>query len=130
MIHDKNLSMSFWAEATNTTVYIQNRSPHATLENITPKESFSWIRPDLSHLRIFGCLVYIHIPKEKRSKLEPSRKKDIFVGYSETTKGFIVYILGKSSIEIRRDVQFDEEISFKTSLNKEDKEIEIRGSLS
>jgi hypothetical protein len=26
-------------------------------------------------------IVYTHVPKEKRTKLEPSRKKDTFVGY-------------------------------------------------
>lgn len=35
-------------------------------------------KQDLSHLRIFGCHVYIHIMKEKITKLEPSRKKGIF----------------------------------------------------
>ena len=41
-------------------------------------------KPEVSHLRIFSCLVYIHIPREKRTKLDPSEKKGIFVGYSES----------------------------------------------
>jgi hypothetical protein len=41
-------------------------------------------KPSVEHLRIFGSLVYIHILKEKRTKLEPSGKKGIFVGYNET----------------------------------------------
>ena len=63
MIHDQNLPMYFWVEAINTTIYIQNRSPHATLENITPKEAFSGINPNLSHLRIFG--LHSHSQREK-----------------------------------------------------------------
>jgi len=51
-------------------------------------------KPEFSHLKIFGYLVYIHVPKEKRSKLDPSGKKGIFVGYSETSKGFKIYIQG------------------------------------
>ena len=39
--------------------------------------------PEVSHLKIFGCLVYLHVPKEKRSKLDSSGKKGIFVGYNE-----------------------------------------------
>jgi hypothetical protein len=27
-------------------------------------------------------VLYFHIPKDKRNKLEPSRKKGIFMGYS------------------------------------------------
>jgi hypothetical protein len=65
-------------------VYVQNRSPHKVLENKTPEEVFSGKVPKVSHLRIFGCPVYIHIPKDKRTKLDPSSKKGIFVGYSET----------------------------------------------
>ena len=41
------------------------------------------VKPEVGHLRIFGFLVYIHVPKEKRMKLEPSGKKGIFVGYSD-----------------------------------------------
>jgi transposase InsO family protein len=28
MIHDQNLPMFLWGEASNTTIYVQNRSPH------------------------------------------------------------------------------------------------------
>jgi len=57
-------------------------------------------------------LTYIHIPKEKRSKLDPSRKKGFFVGYSKTSKGFRIYIPGSHQIEISRDVTFDEDATF------------------
>jgi hypothetical protein len=52
-------------------------------------------------LKIFGKLNYVHIPKEKRTKLEPSRKKGIFVGYSETSKDYIIYILVQKFIEVK-----------------------------
>ena len=98
-------------------------SPHSILENITPKEAFSRIKPNLSHLRIFGCSIYIHIPKEKRTKLEPSGKKGIFVGYIENTEGYRVYIPRKRSVEISRDVKFEEDTAFKLSLSTEDEPI-------
>ena len=71
MLHDKDLPMHLW-EAASTTMYVQNHTPHTVLENKTPKEVFSGKKPEFSHLKIFGCSVYIHIPKEKRTKLEPS----------------------------------------------------------
>ena len=71
------------------------------------------MKPDISHLRIFGCSVYIHIPKEKRSKLEPSGKKGTFVGYSETSKAYQIYIPIQRQIEVSRDVTFDEKASFR-----------------
>jgi hypothetical protein len=59
-------------EACNTTVYLQNKIPHRILEDKTPEEAFTGVRPEIGHLKIFGCPVYIHIPVEKRTKLEPS----------------------------------------------------------
>jgi hypothetical protein len=59
--------------------------------------------------------VFIHIPKEKRNKLEPSGKKGIFAGYCDVSKAFKIYILGHHHIEINRDVTFDEDAVLKKS---------------
>ena len=72
MLHDQYIPMHLWAEAAKTTVYVQNRTPHRALENKTPEEVFSRKKPEVSHLRIFDCPVCIHIPKEKRTKVDPS----------------------------------------------------------
>jgi hypothetical protein len=71
--------------------------------------------PEVIHLKIFGCPVFVHIPKEKRNKLDPSGKKGIFVGYSEVSKAFRVYIPGYHHIEISMDVTFDEDAALKKS---------------
>ena len=60
----------------------------------------------MSHLNIFGSPVYVHIPKEKRTKLDPSRNNGIFVGYHEVSKAFGIYISGFHHIDIIRDVRF------------------------
>jgi hypothetical protein len=88
MIHDQSLPMTLWAEACMTVVYVQNRSPHQIKKNITPEESFTRVKPEIGHFRIFGCPIYFHLPKEKRSKLEPSRRKGTFVGYIESSKAY------------------------------------------
>lgn len=106
MIFYQNLEYYLWAEASCTAIYIQNRSPHSYLRDKTPKEVFTKVKPNISHLRIFGCPVYIHDPKEKRTKLEPSGRKGIFVGYSETSKAYRIFIPGQKSIELSRDVIF------------------------
>ena len=56
----------------------------------------------------------MHSPKDKRTKLDPSGKKGIFVRYCEVSKSFRIYISGFHHIEISRDVTFEEE----TTLNK------------
>jgi hypothetical protein len=70
------------------TIYVQNKSPHRILGDKTLEEAFSGVKPEIGHLRIFGCPVYIHVPVEKRMKLEPSGQKGIFVGYNETSKAY------------------------------------------
>jgi hypothetical protein len=96
-------------------VYVQNKSPHQILNNMTPKEAFTRVKPEVGHLRIFGCPVYFHIPKEKRTKLDPSGRKGTFVGYSESSKAYRIYIPGQRQIEVSRDVIFEEEIAFRRS---------------
>jgi hypothetical protein len=71
LINDQGLSMYLWAKEAMTTIYVQNRSPHHILKDMTLEESFSGKKPNVEHLRIFGCHVYIHIPKDKGKKLEP-----------------------------------------------------------
>ena len=79
MLHDQDLPMHLWVEAARTIVYVQNRTPYRILDNKTPEEAFSGEKPEVNHLRIFGFPVYIHISKEKRTELDPSGKKGIFV---------------------------------------------------
>jgi hypothetical protein len=67
--------------------------------------------------------VFVHIPKEKRTKLNPSGKKGIFVGYCEVSKAFRIYIPGYHHIEISRDVTFDEYATLKKSIRCDLKEV-------
>ena len=100
--------MYLWAEAARTTMYVHKRTPHWVLDNKTLEEAFSWEKPEVSRLRIFGCLVYIHIPNEKKTKLDPFGRKGIFIGYSDTLNAYLIYFPWFNNIDISRDVTFDE----------------------
>ena len=80
MIHDQDLPMHLWVEAARTVVYVQNILSHSSLGFKTLEEMYTRKKIEVSHLKIFGCPMYVHILKEKRTKLDPSRKKVIFVG--------------------------------------------------
>ena len=84
MLHDQSLPFFLWAEACSIVVYLQNRSPHRALGSKTPKEMFTGMKPKVGSFCIFGCLTYLHVPFEKRTKLEPSAERGIFMGYDET----------------------------------------------
>jgi hypothetical protein len=62
MIHDQDIPMHLWPEATKTTLYMYNKSPHKVLEKNTPEEMFSGEKPEVSHFLIFGCPIFFHVP--------------------------------------------------------------------
>lgn len=45
----------FWVEALNTTVYLHNRSPTRAVDSATSSEAWTGLKPDVKHLRSFGC---------------------------------------------------------------------------
>ena len=88
------------------------------------REVFSGKKLEVIHLRIFSCPVYIHILNEKRTKLDPSGKKGIFVGYSEISKAYRIYFPGHKKIDIIRDVTFDEDMAYNKNRKKSTEEPE------
>jgi hypothetical protein len=107
--------MFLWEKASMTIVYVHNRSPHKTLRNMTPEEASTRVKPKVGHFMIFRCPIYIHVPKEKRTKLYPSGRKCTFVGYSESSNAYRIYIPGQRQIEVSRDFTLEEEVSFMRS---------------
>jgi hypothetical protein len=65
MIHDQSLPMILWAEACMTAVYVQNRSPHQILKNITPEEAFTGVKPEIGHFRYLGVQYTFMYPKRR-----------------------------------------------------------------
>ena len=86
------LSDIFWAEAVSTAAYVRNRLPTTALkENETPYERWYGRKPDVGHLRVFGCMAYGHVPDRERRKLDKKSRKMHFVGYSITSKGYRLF---------------------------------------
>jgi transposase InsO family protein len=92
MIHDLDLPMFLWTEACSTIVYILNKCPHRILKDKTLEEAFIGEKHKYLILCFWLSCVYSCSLDEKRSKLEPSSLKGIFVGYSESSKAYRVYI--------------------------------------
>ncbi len=111
MLNEKNLQNYFWVEAVATVVYIMNRTRTTTVHGMTPEEKFTGKKPDVSHLRVFGCIAYVHVPDEKRSKLYPKTENCIFIGYSLEQKGSRCFNPSTLKLQVSRDVVFDEMFS-------------------
>ena len=81
MLHDSGMAQSHWGEAANTKVYLKNRSPSKILGGKTPYEAWYGTRPNLSHLKPFGCLAIAYNHDPKRRKLDDKGIKCKFLGY-------------------------------------------------
>ena len=93
MIAHAALSDVFWAEA---------------LKNETLYDWWYGKKPDVGHLRVFGCMAYAHEPDSERRKLDKKSRKMRFVGYSLTSKGYRLFDEKNRKMYIRRDVEFNE----------------------
>ena len=108
MLSGAELGQEFWAEVVETTCYLVNRSPSSALEDKTPQEIWTGKNPSISHLRVFGCDAYVHVPKEKRTKLDSKFEKCIFIGYKDGLKGYKLWNLVTRKVVYSRDVAFRE----------------------
>lgn len=108
LLHSANLKKPFWAEAVNTAVYLKNRSPTIAVSDKTPEEAWSGEKPTVSHLRVFGSTVYIHVPSARRRKLDSKTRKCIFLGYEENSKAYRCFDERKKEVVISRNAVFTE----------------------
>lgn len=106
MLQDAGLSEELWAEAVYTANHVRNRTL-SRAHGKTPLEVLTGEKPSVSHLRVFGCVCYAHVPAPKRKKLDAVAEKGVFVGYEPHTKGYRV-LKPDGSIQVSRDVTFQE----------------------
>jgi len=97
---------NLWAEIVATVLYLKNCSPTSALDNKMPFEAWHGEKPDLSHLHILGCDAYVHVPKEKRVKLDSHTEKGQLVGYKGMNQ-WKAWIPMREEVVVSRDVVFD-----------------------
>ena len=70
MLRMTNLPKSFWGEVVVTACCLINRSPSVPLDFDISKRVWTGKDVSYSHLKVFGCKAFVHVPKEQRSKLD------------------------------------------------------------
>ncbi|GKA31105.1 ribonuclease H-like domain-containing protein, partial [Tanacetum coccineum] len=91
MLVDSKLPTTFWAEAVNTTCYVQNRVLVIKPHNKIPYELFHGRTPSLSFMRPFGCPITILNTLDQLGKFNGKANEGFFVGYSMNSMAFRVF---------------------------------------
>ena len=87
MLDESGLSKRYWAECLAALVHVLNCCPTVSVTDATPFEVWYGKKPDIGHLRVWGCVAYVHIQKDKRPSLGSHMDKCIFIGYPDGYKG-------------------------------------------
>ena len=103
----KDMPKRFWAEAASTAVYILNRCPTKKLVEKTPYEAWTGVKPNVSHLRVFGSMCFRHVPEQLRKKLDDRSQIMVLIGY-HSTGAYKLYSPNDDKLVISRDIVVDE----------------------
>ena len=110
MLSDVKLPKFFCAEAIRTTVDLINLSPSTPLDGDVPKRVWTGKDVFCKYLRVFGCRLYVHIPKDERSKLDDKAKECIFLGYGHEEFGYRLWDLVARKLIRSRDMFLEDQI--------------------
>ncbi|KAI9153156.1 hypothetical protein LWI28_006810 [Acer negundo] len=106
------LLKQFWAEAVNTAAYLINRGPSKPLDLAIPEEIWTGKEVKLSHVKVFGCVSYVHVSDHARSKLDAKSLKCTLVGYGEDEFGYKLWDDQNRKMIRSRDVVFNEKVMY------------------
>jgi len=81
---------------------------NAFSKNCFPFEKLYNKQPDLSTIRVFGCMCYNSTLVFNINKLDPRANVCVFLGFKSNVKGYIVLDLKNHSINVSRNVVFYE----------------------
>ena len=111
MLH-MNIPKKFWSQAILTATYLINRLPSRVLEFKSPYETLKGRHITLSHLRVFGCMCFVHVQALHRDKLDARAAKCVFMGYSSSQKGYKCFHPITNKMLVSRDVRFEETVPY------------------
>ncbi|GJR06338.1 retrovirus-related pol polyprotein from transposon TNT 1-94 [Tanacetum coccineum] len=97
-----------WAEAIATACFTQNRSIVHTRHNKTPYELIRGRKPNIQYFHVFGYLCYLTNDPNDLGKMKPKADIGIFIGYSESSRGFRIYNRRTKKIMETIHVKFNE----------------------
>ena len=109
MLYSAGLNSKYWSYAMLHAVYVKNRTPHFRHRfKMTPYQSLTGTKPNLSHLKVWGCRVTVKQPQPRSAKLDSIAYEGIFLRYTATNKNIVYMDIETHQEKIGSNVSFDE----------------------
>lgn len=108
LLTEKSMPKRFWPEAAKWTCHILNRSMTSAVQDKVPEEVWSGVKPSVGYFRVFGCIGHVHVPEQRRIKLDNRSHKGVLLGVSEQSKAYRLYDPITERVVISHDVIFEE----------------------
>lgn len=121
-----NMPNYLWGEAVRHATYLINRVGTRSLVAQTPYEVFKGKKPNLEHLRVFGCIGYARTEAAGRKKLEDRSRVLVHLGTEPWSKAYRLFDPASRKIVISKDVIFDETKSWKWDGQGKENDIEYK----
>ena len=106
MLHASELSSIWWSFAYSTAAHIHNRLPNSRTGDKSPLELLYNVKLLPTSLYPFGARGIIHIPKEKRKKLDERAREGKLLGYPTSGSGWIFWVPSEKQMVHSASVKF------------------------
>jgi len=109
LLNETDLPKYFWVDAVSTTCYVLNIMVIRPISKKTPYELFKGRKPNISHLKVFGCKCFIlNNGKNNLGKFDSKADEGIFHGYSLHGHTYRAYNRRTMLVEESMHIAFDE----------------------
>jgi hypothetical protein len=110
MLAHCKIDFKYWRYAAKHFVYVWNRSHLNNEAGKTVYEILRGSKPSIGYLGVFGCDVYVCVPKDERygNTFKPKMEPGIYLGHSTQQNCPIVFLMASGRIICSRDVDFRE----------------------
>src|SRR5690606_39271829 len=110
-----------WGEAVRHSTYLINRIATKTLITQRQYEAFKGIKPNINHIRVFGCIAYTNIEAKNLKKLDNRSRTLVHLGTEPCSKAYRLLNPTQQKIVVSRDVIFNENKTW--DWNKSDQDV-------
>jgi hypothetical protein len=107
---------SYWEFMILHAAHVYSMTSMNRLNWRTPLELLKEEKPSVSHLRVFGCSAYVHLPDETRKgKLQPKSQLMVYLGVSAGSEHNYLFMRPNNALHTSTHAIFDEHLFPKCS---------------